>query len=91
MYLEGASGPGPYQAKAVLWVDDEAELLEPHRIFLRDKGFDVEAATKKLEAELDSAAKVTADAGRAREVLGWNSTTPINDGLRMTYEALAAT
>ena len=29
-------------AKSVLWVDDEAELLEPHRMFLRDKGFEVE-------------------------------------------------
>ena len=24
-------------AKSVLWVDDEAELLESHRIFLREK------------------------------------------------------
>ena len=31
--------------KSVLWVDDEAELLEPHRMFLRDKGFIVESAT----------------------------------------------
>jgi DNA-binding response OmpR family regulator len=31
--------------KSVLWVDDEAELLEPHRMFLRDKGFLVESAT----------------------------------------------
>ena len=35
----------PHQVKAVLWVDDEAELLEPHRMFLRDKGFEVESAT----------------------------------------------
>src|SRR3954464_3092360 len=40
----------PLQAKAVLWVDDEAELLEPHRIFLRDKGFDVETATNAHDA-----------------------------------------
>src|SRR3970040_553620 len=26
----------------VLWVDDEAELLEPHRLFLREKGFEVD-------------------------------------------------
>ena len=38
------------QVKAVLWVDDEAELLEPHRIFLRDKGFDVETATNADDA-----------------------------------------
>ena len=40
----------PYRAKAVLWVDDEAELLEPHRILLRDKGFDVEAVTNADDA-----------------------------------------
>src|SRR6185295_13167943 len=37
-------------AKSVLWVDDEAELLEPHRIFLRDKGFDVELASNADDA-----------------------------------------
>ncbi|HEX3866403.1 MAG TPA: response regulator [Gemmatimonadaceae bacterium] len=37
-------------AKSVLWVDDEAELLEPHRIFLKDKGFDVEMATNADDA-----------------------------------------
>jgi CheY-like chemotaxis protein len=39
--------------KTVLWVDDEAELLEPHRMFLRDKGFLVESATNAADgAEL---------------------------------------
>ena len=42
--------PVPVQVKAVLWVDDEAELLEPHRIFLRDKGFEVETATNADDA-----------------------------------------
>src|SRR5712692_6353957 len=37
-------------AKSVLWVDDEAELLEPHRMFLRDKGFDVETVTNADDA-----------------------------------------
>src|SRR6476661_3742129 len=37
-------------AKSVLWVDDEAELLEPHRMFLRDKGFEVEAVTNADDA-----------------------------------------
>jgi DNA-binding response OmpR family regulator len=37
-------------AKSVLWVDDEAELLEPHRMFLRDKGFDVATATNAEDA-----------------------------------------
>lgn len=36
--------------KSLLWIDDEAELLEPHRIFLRDKGFEVEAATNAEDA-----------------------------------------
>ena len=36
--------------KSVLWVDDEAELLEPHRIFLRDKGYEVEWATNADDA-----------------------------------------
>ena len=37
-------------AKSVLWGDDEAELLEPHRMFLRDKGFEVETATNADDA-----------------------------------------
>lgn len=37
-------------AKSVLWVDDEAELLESHRIFLREKGYDVHMATNADDA-----------------------------------------
>ena len=37
-------------AKTILWVDDEADLLEPHRIFLRDRGFEVESATNADDA-----------------------------------------
>jgi len=37
-------------SKAVLWVDDEAELLEPHGIFLREKGYDVEWARNADDA-----------------------------------------
>ncbi|HMS03219.1 MAG TPA: response regulator, partial [Gemmatimonadaceae bacterium] len=37
-------------AKQILWVDDEAELLEPHRLFLTDKGFAVEMATNADDA-----------------------------------------
>ncbi len=36
--------------KAVLWVDDEAELLEPHRLFLSDKGIEVSVATNADDA-----------------------------------------
>ena len=37
-------------AKTILWVDDEADLLEPHRIYLRDRGFEVESATNADDA-----------------------------------------
>jgi len=30
--------------KRILWVDDEVELLEPHLLFLRDRGYEVETA-----------------------------------------------
>jgi len=36
--------------KSVLWVDDEAELLEPHRLFLADRGYDVAVATNADDA-----------------------------------------
>jgi CheY-like chemotaxis protein len=36
--------------KSVLWVDDEAEMLEAHRIFLQDKGFAVEMASNATDA-----------------------------------------
>jgi len=36
--------------KQILWVDDEAELLEPHRLFLKEKGFDVELARNASDA-----------------------------------------
>jgi DNA-binding response OmpR family regulator len=35
---------------SVLWIDDEADLLESHRIFLREKGFEVDAATNADDA-----------------------------------------
>jgi DNA-binding response OmpR family regulator len=37
-------------SKAVLWVDDEADLLESHRIFLREKGFEVDSASNADDA-----------------------------------------
>lgn len=37
-------------AKQILWVDDEAELLEPHKLFLTDKGYAVEMATNADDA-----------------------------------------
>jgi CheY-like chemotaxis protein len=40
----------PQPAKTILWVDDEADLLEPHRIFLRERGFEVDAASNADDA-----------------------------------------
>ncbi|GLC28528.1 response regulator [Roseisolibacter agri] len=40
----------PTPPKSILWVDDEAELLEPHGIFLREKGYAVEWATNADDA-----------------------------------------
>lgn len=37
-------------AKAILWVDDEAELLEPHRLLLGDRGYRVQTATNADDA-----------------------------------------
>jgi len=37
-------------AKKILWVDDEIELLKPHIIFLKSKGYDVKMAQSGLEA-----------------------------------------
>ncbi len=37
-------------AKAILWVDDEAELLEPHRLLLSDRGYQVQTATNADDA-----------------------------------------
>ena len=36
--------------KSVLWIDDEADLLESHRIFLREKGFEVDSANNADDA-----------------------------------------
>ena len=34
----------------ILWADDEIELLKPHLIFLKDKGYEVVPATSGSEA-----------------------------------------
>src|ERR1700704_2910228 len=40
----------PAASKTILWVDDEAELLESHRLFLTEKGFAVEMAHNAADA-----------------------------------------
>lgn len=49
--LTASAPPGPPIArKAILWVDDEAELLESHCIFLRESGYDVVCANNADDA-----------------------------------------
>jgi CheY-like chemotaxis protein len=36
--------------KRILWVDDEVELLEPHLLFLRQRGYDVDTASNGDDA-----------------------------------------
>jgi CheY-like chemotaxis protein len=40
----------PAKAKSLLWVDDESELLESHRLFLRSKGYEVQWASNADDA-----------------------------------------
>jgi DNA-binding response OmpR family regulator len=40
----------PVTQKSVLWIDDEADLLQSHRIFLQQSGYDVEMATNADDA-----------------------------------------
>jgi len=37
-------------AKNILWVDDEIEMLKPHIIFLREKGYDITPITNAEDA-----------------------------------------
>lgn len=37
-------------AERILWIDDEIELLKPHLIFLRSKGYEVDTATNGHDA-----------------------------------------
>src|SRR3982751_2921125 len=47
----GANFPRmPPAPKSILWVDDEVELLESHRIFLREKGYEVHSASNADDA-----------------------------------------
>ncbi|MDA1080242.1 MAG: bifunctional response regulator/alkaline phosphatase family protein [Gemmatimonadetes bacterium] len=40
----------PAAAKQLLWVDDEADLLESHRLFLTEKGYEVEMSRNASDA-----------------------------------------
>ena len=36
--------------KRILWADDEIDLLQPHIIFLQDKGYEVDTVTNGDDA-----------------------------------------
>src|SRR5205814_1681081 len=58
--------------KSILWVDDEGELLEPHRIFLRSKGYTVEWASNADDAvELLRRRAIELDRERNLDWRGW--------------------
>ena len=40
----------PARSRTVLWVDDEAEQLEAHRLYLHEKGYEVEWARNADDA-----------------------------------------
>ena len=40
----------------ILWVDDEVELLKPHVLFLRSKGYEVDTCNNGYDA-IDMAAE----------------------------------
>ena len=67
--------------------EEETSVLEIVRELSRLDG----AATPEPEfasARLGELQRSCLDAGRARELLGWRATTPIADGLRLTWQAL---
>ena len=35
-------------AKRILWIDDEVDLFEPHLLFLRQRGYEVDTTTNDL-------------------------------------------
>lgn len=44
----------------ILWVDDEVELLKPHVLFLRQKGYEVETCNNGYDA-IDMASETAYD------------------------------
>lgn len=46
----GRSGPEGRAAGRILWVDDEADLLRPHLMLLRDEGYDVDPVMNGQDA-----------------------------------------
>ncbi len=63
------------QTRSLLWVDDEADLLEAHGIFLREKGFDVEWARNA-----DDAVEILR--GRSFDILLLDEQMPGKSGLQ---------
>ena len=68
--------------------EEETSVLDIVRVLSALSGSEVEPefAPPRL-GELD---RSCLDAGRARELLGWRATTPIREGLRLTWESVGA-
>ena len=56
----------------ILWADDEIDLLKPHILFLKQKGYDVVTVSNGRDA-LDAAAMETSDVDKAVSI-DWDST-----------------
>ena len=69
--------------------EDETSVLEIVRVLAELHGPGA-PEPEFAPARLGEVERSCLDAGRARELLGWQSRTSIEQGLRLTYEALAA-
>jgi len=84
-----AAGDGDYRDVVNIGTETETSVLDLVHMLAEIHGPDApepEFAPARM-GELD---RSCLNAGRARDVLGWQARTPIADGLRLTYEALEA-
>lgn len=50
VYYRGMDTPTQPAARRILWIDDEVELFEPHLLFLRQRGYEVDTTTNGDDA-----------------------------------------
>jgi DNA-binding response OmpR family regulator len=65
--------------RKIIWADDEIEFLEPHVLYLRDRGFEVEGVTNG-----DDAIAAVNDGGADMVIL--DESMPGKDGLETLIE-----
>ena len=68
--------------------EEETSVLDIVRVLSELSGTEVEP--EFAPARLGELDRSCLDAGRARELLGWRATTPIREGLRLTWESAGA-